>query len=124
MGARRLSSARPPNSLHRAVAILRVCAYGPARTWPWVNEGAIMRCTLRGARLIDAALDIPAGDITFTSERIEAVGTTATDVDPQSAVDAGGLLVVPGFVDVHTHGGGGFNLHTTDAAEIQGYAHW
>jgi N-acetylglucosamine-6-phosphate deacetylase len=33
-------------------------------------------------------------------------------------------MVTPGFIDVHTHGGGGFNLHTPDAAEIHGYARW
>ncbi|MGZ3598973.1 MAG: N-acetylglucosamine-6-phosphate deacetylase, partial [Ktedonobacterales bacterium] len=32
--------------------------------------------------------------------------------------------VTPGFIDVHTHGGGGCNLHTTDAHEISAYARW
>ncbi len=75
-----------------------------------------MRCTLRGARLVDAALDLAAGDLTFTTERIEEVGAVSSE--PGSVVDAEGMIVVPGFVDVHTHGGGGFNLHTADAAEI------
>src|SRR5260370_11499225 len=34
------------------------------------------------------------------------------------------MLVMPGFIDVHTHGGGGYNLHTTDAGEIRSYARW
>src|SRR5260370_12302580 len=81
-----------------------------------------MRCTLGGARLVDAALDLAAGDLTFTTERIEEVGAVSSE--PGSVVDAEGMTVVPGFVDVHTHGGGGFNLHTADAAEIVGYAGW
>ena len=28
------------------------------------------------------------------------------------------MILTPGFMDVHTHGGGGFNLHTSDPAEI------
>ena len=31
---------------------------------------------------------------------------------------------MPGFIDVHTHGGGGYNLHTADATEIQDFARW
>jgi len=31
---------------------------------------------------------------------------------------------MPGFIDVHTHGGGGYNLHTTDVNEMRGYAQW
>jgi N-acetylglucosamine-6-phosphate deacetylase len=31
---------------------------------------------------------------------------------------------MPGFIDVHTHGGGGYNLHTTRADEIRDFARW
>ena len=35
------------------------------------------------------------------------------------------MILTPGFLDIHTHGGGGFNLHTEDPAEIDAsYAHW
>src|SRR5260221_3598539 len=87
-----------------------------------IGEEVTMRCTLRGARLVDAALDLAAGDLTLTTEHTEEVGAVSSE--PGSVVDAEGMIVVPGFVDVHTHGGGGFNLHTADAAEIVGYAGW
>lgn len=48
-------------------------------------------------------------------------------VDPARGarrVDAHGLLALPGFVDVHTHGGGGYRLHTTEPDEILAYARW
>jgi N-acetylglucosamine-6-phosphate deacetylase len=39
-------------------------------------------------------------------------------------VDARGLTVVPGYVDLHVHGGGGYSLATRDAGEIESYARW
>ncbi len=34
------------------------------------------------------------------------------------------MIVVPGFIDVHTHGGGGHSLHTDAPGQIQAYARW
>ncbi len=81
-----------------------------------------MRLTLRGAHLVDAETDMPSGDITLEDGRILAVG--AADASPGRVVDASGLVVMPGFIDVHTHGGGGHNLHTTDPEEIHAYGRW
>lgn len=81
-----------------------------------------MRYTLRGARLIDAASDTAAGDITVAGARIAAAGRTAAR--PGAVIAADGLIVVPGFIDVHTHGGGGCNLHTSAPDEILRYARW
>src|SRR5690242_14393270 len=81
-----------------------------------------MRYTLRGARLIDAASDTATGDITVAGARIAAAGRTAARLGAVIAAD--GLIVVPGFIDVHTHGGGGCNLHTSAPDEILRYARW
>lgn len=81
-----------------------------------------MRLTLRGARLVDAETDVPSGDITLEDGRIVAVG--ATGASTGRVIDASGLIVMPGFIDVHTHGGGGHNLHTTDPEEISAYGRW
>ena len=38
--------------------------------------------------------------------------------------DLRGLIVAPGFIDLHVHGGGGFSLVDGDAAQLRGYARW
>lgn len=81
-----------------------------------------MRFTLRGTRLVDATMDLAEGDITIDGAHIEGVGQKADA--PGKVVDASQAIVMPGFIDVHTHGGGGFELHTTDADQIRAYARW
>ena len=81
-----------------------------------------MRWTLQGAHLVDADFELPGGDLTIDGARIQAVG--APDGAPGAVIDASAMLVMPGFIDVHTHGGGGYNLHTVSAEEIQAYARW
>jgi N-acetylglucosamine-6-phosphate deacetylase len=81
-----------------------------------------MAFTLRGARLVDAFTDLHSGDLTIAGARISAVRADATAAG--QSIDCAGTVLVPGFLDVHTHGGGGFNLHTTAAEEIQAYAGW
>lgn len=41
-----------------------------------------------------------------------------------NVTDAHGLTLVPGYIDIHVHGGGGFSLATDDADEIRSYARW
>jgi N-acetylglucosamine-6-phosphate deacetylase len=82
----------------------------------------LKRFTLHGARLIDAAGDRPGSDITIEGTRLQAIGRSRGT--PGRVVEAADAIVTPGFIDVHTHGGGGCNLHTTNAEEIRAYARW
>lgn len=67
------------------------------------------RLLIRGGRVIDPAngLDLPAGDILIENGRIAAVGVDVAaqtvDTPPDSTIEAAGLIVAPGFVDLHTH---------------------
>ncbi len=81
-----------------------------------------MRWTLQGARLVDASFELSGADLTIDGAHIQAVG--APSGAPGTVIDATAMIVMPGFIDVHTHGGGGYNLHTVSAEEIQAYARW
>ncbi|HEX6552884.1 MAG TPA: N-acetylglucosamine-6-phosphate deacetylase [Ktedonobacteraceae bacterium] len=84
-----------------------------------------MPFTLCDARLIDVTTDIACGSITIEGTRIQALDCPEyLPGQQENIIDATGMIVMPGFIDVHTHGGGGYNLHTTDADEIRAYVRW
>ncbi|MDP9349979.1 MAG: amidohydrolase family protein, partial [Chloroflexota bacterium] len=78
-----------------------------------------MQLTLRNARLVDASGE-SHGDLVLSGETL----VDNTSGAGGQELDLEGALVTPGFVDVHTHGGGGYNLHTTNPDEIREYARW
>jgi N-acetylglucosamine-6-phosphate deacetylase len=88
--------------------------------------GANMECTLQGARLVDNMRDQQRADLVITGSRIRAVRNPGESASPSlhgkhTYIDATGMIVIPGFIDVHTHGGGGYNLHTADATGDTGF---
>ncbi|QHC67918.1 N-acetylglucosamine-6-phosphate deacetylase [Rathayibacter sp. VKM Ac-2759] len=60
---------------------------------------------LRGARLIDAGADLRDAWVLLAGERIGAVGSGPDAPPADRVVDAGDVVLVPGFVDLHGHGG-------------------
>jgi N-acetylglucosamine-6-phosphate deacetylase len=79
---------------------------------------------ITNARLIleDAVRD---GAILIDGDRITAV-LQPGDALPERArlIDAGGRYLAPGLIDVHVHGGGGFDLMSDDPEQVRGYARW
>ena len=45
-----------------------------------------------------------------------------TDAPADETVDGAGMLLAPGYADVHVHGGGGFSAMSADPADIAGMA--
>jgi N-acetylglucosamine-6-phosphate deacetylase len=63
---------------------------------------------LAGARVVTPAGVLDPGWVEVAGDRIAAVGSGGTPT---------GLTVVPGFVDIHVHGGGGASFLSTDPDE-------
>ncbi len=72
-------------------------------------------------------LALPSGphgaDVLCEGGRVVAIGR---DIEAPGArvVDARGLTVGPGLIDVHVHGGGGHSFFTQDRSRIEAYAAW
>lgn len=62
-----------------------------------------MRTLIKNATLLDGVCTRPfPGDVYLKGDRIEAVGA-GLDFEADAVLDCGGLLVAPGFVDIHRH---------------------
>ncbi len=66
------------------------------------------RILIRGGRVLDPAngLDLARGDVLIEDGRIVEVGVDLSSCairQPGRTIDANGLVVAPGFVDLHTH---------------------
>jgi N-acetylglucosamine-6-phosphate deacetylase len=72
---------------------------------------------LPDGRLEPADVLIESGKIAEVQAGIEPPG--GADV-----FELDGLILAPGFIDVHVHGGGGFSLMDGDAAAVEAYAKW
>src|SRR5437867_4278575 len=72
-----------------------------------------------GAIITDAGL-IPDGMALARAGRIEHVGPYTPALIPPAAerIDAGGLYIAPGFVDIHVHGGAGCDFMDATPSDI------
>jgi N-acyl-D-amino-acid deacylase len=78
---------------------LLLCALLPAAEPPAVEADVV----IRGATLYDgSAAPGRAGDLALRGDRIVAVGRFTPKGAPR-VIDGGGLVVAPGFIDLHTH---------------------
>jgi N-acetylglucosamine-6-phosphate deacetylase len=62
-------------------------------------------------------------DILCEGPRIVAIGRDV-QADGATVLDAEGLTMGPGFIDVHVHGGGGHSFFTHDADRVRAYSAW
>jgi imidazolonepropionase-like amidohydrolase len=76
--------------------------------------GPLPTLTIRGAMIIDGTGAPPYGpaDVVIANNRIQAIrgsggrGGRGAGTQPDNVVDATGMYLMPGFVDMHVHGGG------------------
>lgn len=68
--------------------------------------------------LPNGAVKVEGGKITEIIRDADAL--SAADTDGYEIVDLQGQLLLPGFVDVHVHGGGGYDAMHGDAEHIRG----
>lgn len=97
---------------------------------PGDGEGPFQRLIIRGATMIDGTGAPPQGpvDIVVEGNRIREIRTVGTpglpispERRPQNAtreIDASGMYVMPGFVDLHAHSGGTQQLSNTSAEYV------
>ncbi|MGW8572900.1 N-acetylglucosamine-6-phosphate deacetylase [Streptomyces niveus] len=75
-----------------------------------------------GGRFVTPDAGVTAGWLLVRDGLIHSLGTSGPPEVPDEAVELGGRLVVPGFVDPHCHGGAGHSLYTGDPAAVRGAA--
>jgi N-acetylglucosamine-6-phosphate deacetylase len=78
---------------------------------------------LTHARVITPETEISDATVVIEGGRIIGVDEGASPGNAEVR-DLRGLMVAPGFIDLHVHGGGGFSLIEGDAAQIRGFARW
>ncbi|MBF8286590.1 MAG: Amidohydro-rel protein [Dehalococcoidia bacterium] len=83
-----------------------------------------MPTVLTGARILTPDDQIEGGSVIVEDGRIAEVAAGLSVPAGAEVVDLRGLTLVPGFIDIHVHGGGGFSLATRDAEEARSYARW
>jgi len=74
---------------------------------------------VRNARVVTPGKDLGVTDVIIEGGLIVSVGASCRHLPPEGAedVDAAGLIALPGFVDIHSHGRGGADFcDLTDAA--------
>ncbi|KQO63519.1 N-acetylglucosamine-6-phosphate deacetylase [Curtobacterium sp. Leaf261] len=76
------------------------------------------RTLLTNAHLVDGAGSVDRAWLLFVGDTIRATGTGSDVPEAEEVIDLGGATIVPGFVDLHAHGGGGA-AYDDDAAAIR-----
>ena len=62
---------------------------------------------IQGARVVTPGRDLGIASVRILEGRIAEVGAALAAASGEELVDAGGLTLFPGFVDIHSHGRGG-----------------
>jgi N-acetylglucosamine-6-phosphate deacetylase len=72
---------------------------------------------LSGARVVAGGRVLDPGYVVVADDTIADVGTGTPPADAGPVLDLGGRWLLPGYVDIHVHGGGGGSLTGADREE-------
>ena len=102
----------------RAAGFIVVAASCSLGAWTGLRaQSATRSWTIVGAQIADGSgAPLRAGNVRIVGKRIDAVGDVAPGPG-DSVIDAKGLIVAPGFIDIHNHSAS--ELAKDPAAESQ-----
>lgn len=66
-----------------------------------------MKTLITNAHIISPGIDIVGGSVLIDGTRITAVLMPGETAEADKLIDAGGNMLMPGFIDIHSHGAGG-----------------
>lgn len=73
-----------------------------------INSHQIMKTLIKNARIISPGLDMAGAAVEIDGKTITAVYPAGSELPvADKVVDAEGRMLLPGFIDIHSHGAGG-----------------
>lgn len=82
-----------------------------------------MNTLIKNARVISPGIDIAGGAVEISGSTITAVyGKESPLPQADTVIDAKGGMLMPGFIDIHSHGAGGFDTCDATLDAIKGIA--
>ena len=81
-----------------------------------------MRTAIINANIVTASEVITNGSCVLSNGKIIFVGKELPEHD--CTIDAEGKYLIPGFIDLHCHGGGGLEFMDASADEMERIAHF
>jgi N-acetylglucosamine-6-phosphate deacetylase len=76
----------------------------------YISAKAMQRTKIYNAKIITPARIISGGSVVIDGDKIIAVHENDVEIPGAASINAGGQYLAPGFIDIHVHGGGGYDF--------------
>ena len=81
-----------------------------------------MRTTIQGGTVLTPFETLPGASLVLEGAHVAEIVPAGTDALGDQVIDAGGLWVAPGLIDVHMHGCDGFDTMQASPEALHGMA--